>query len=79
MKIENAELFDGTITKRIIADEGMTLIRISDNIDFGNDVLLGYRYRDNLGNLLPNKILEQPEDFKEVIKPEENEESQEIF
>lgn len=71
MKIENAELFDGTITKRIIADEGMTLIRISDNIDFGNDVLLGYRYRDNLGNLLPERVLEQPEDFSEQLIIEE--------
>lgn len=65
MKIENIHLIDGTLSKRIIADEGMTFIRISDNIDFGNDVILGYRYRDNKGNLLSQKILELPEDFKE--------------
>lgn len=65
MKIENINLIDGTLSKRIIADEGMTFIRISDNIDFGNDVILGYRYRDNTGNLLFQKILELPEDFKE--------------
>lgn len=65
MKIENINLIDGTLSKRIIANEGMTFIRISDNIDFGNDVILGYRYRDNKGNLLSQKILELPEDFKE--------------
>ena len=71
MIIKNIELFDGTSSKQIIADEGMTLIRIADNIDFGPDVILGYRYRDNLGNLLSEKILEQPEDFIEQPITEE--------
>ena len=65
MIIQDATLFDGTPTKRIIADEGMTCIRTADGIDFGSDVLLGYRYRDAEGNVLPEGVLEVPADFHE--------------
>jgi len=73
MTIQDATLWNGTPTKRIIAGEGKTCVRIADGIDFGDDVLLGYRYRDAQGNELPEGVLELPEDFEEREKPEETE------
>lgn len=69
MIVELAQLFDGTPTKRLVADEGMTCVRTADGLDFGSEVLLGYRYRDYNGNVLDAPILELPEDFHEEEAP----------
>lgn len=67
MTKERIILPNGTESWKILADEGMTFKRVADGIVFGNEVILGYRYRDAEGNLLEEKVLELPEDFEEVV------------
>ena len=64
MTTEQYTLVTGETSYHIIADEGMTFMR--DNQDFGNEIWLGYRYRDSQGNILDTPILEQPSDYTEV-------------
>lgn len=49
----------------ITAEEGYTLRRISDKMEMGREVALGYIYYIN-GQKLDAPHLEQPEDFEEV-------------
>lgn len=53
-------LFDGTPSYIIKAELGYKLVRKSDGFDFGDEIWLGYRYKNG------NKILEVPSDFEEV-------------
>lgn len=71
MTTEQYTLVTGETSYHIIADEGMTFMR--DNQDFGNEIWLGYRYRDSQGNVLYNPILEQPSDYTEVAIEEDDE------
>lgn len=52
----------------LIADEGKVLKRISDNIIFGKDIILGYTYFIN-GIKLDEPKLEKPSDFTEIDEP----------
>lgn len=61
---EQYALANGEISYHITADEGMTFMK--DDQDFGNEIWLGYRYRDSQGNVLDTPILEQPSDYTEV-------------
>ena len=74
MTQERIILPNGTESWKIIADEGMTLIRTADNMDFGSEVYLGYRYRDAHGDLLDAPVLELPSDYHEEEMQEENNE-----
>ena len=65
MTQERITLVDGTESWKLTADEGMALIRIADEIDFGSEVTLGYRYRNAGGELLDEPVLEVPSDFRE--------------
>ena len=70
MTIEQYTLVTGENSYHITADEGMTFTR--DGKDFGNEVWLGYRYRDSQGNVLDTPILEQPSDYIEVAIEEDD-------
>lgn len=78
MTQERITLVDGTESWKLIADEGMTLIRIADGIDFGKEVTLGYRYRGYDGSVLEEPMLELPEDFHEEESAEEYAEFEEV-
>lgn len=71
MITEKYTLVTGETSYHIIADEGMTFMR--DSQDFGNEIWLGYRYRDSQGNVLETPILEQPSDYTEVAIEEDDE------
>lgn len=71
MTQEQYTLANGETSYHIIADEGMTFMR--DNQDFGNEIWLGYRYRDSQDNILDTPILEQPNDYTEVAIEEDDE------
>ena len=68
---EKYTLANGETSYHIIADAGMTFMR--DNQDFGNEIWLGYRYKDSQGNILDTPILEQPSDYTEVAIEEDDE------
>ena len=51
--------------RHIIADEGKTFRRISDQMIFGNEIYLGKTWYIG-GKLLPEPIEEKPEDFEEI-------------
>lgn len=70
MTTEQYTLVTGEISYHITADEGMTFMR--DNQDFGNEVWLGYRYRDSQGNVLDTPIFEQPSDYTEAVIEEDD-------
>ena len=53
----------------ILAEEGMVFKRISDGLIFGNEVYLGYTYYID-GVKLDEPLLELPEHFEEIEKPE---------
>ncbi len=57
----------------LIADEGKTLKRISDGWMCGDEIYLGYTYYLN-GEKLEEPLLELPEHYTEVDKPQEEEE-----
>ena len=78
MTQERITLVDGTESWTIRADEGMTLIRTADGIDFGKEVTLGYRYRGYDGSVLEEPVLELPEDFHEEESTEEYAEFEEV-
>lgn len=62
-----------TIDNNIItAEEGKVLRRISDGHIFGESVYLGYTYYLN-GEKLSEPLLELPEHYEEIDKPEEEE------
>jgi len=64
-----------TIDNNIItAEEGKVLRRISDGHIFGESVYLGYAFFLN-GEKLPEPLLELPEHFEEIDKPEEEPEN----
>lgn len=54
----------------ITAEEGKVLRRISDQIVFGDVVYLGYTYYIN-NEKLDEPLLELPEHYEEIDKPEE--------
>ena len=74
MTKEKIILPEGTDSFKITAAEGKTLIRTADNMDFGEVVYLGYRYRDAVGELLDAPVLELPEDYHEEYAKVESEE-----
>jgi len=74
MTQERVILPNGMESWKIIADEGKTCVRTLDNIDFGTEVILGLRHRNAVGDLLPQPVLEKPEDFHEEDLVEEVEE-----
>ena len=51
--------------KHIIADEGKTFRRISDQMIFGNEIYLGKAWYIG-GKKLDEPIEEKPEDFEEI-------------
>ena len=53
----------------ITAEEGKVFRRISDGFIYGNEIHLGYTHYLN-GELLETPLLELPEHFEEVEKPE---------
>ena len=53
----------------ILAEEGMVFKRISDGLIYGNEIYLGYTHYLN-GELLDESLLEIPEHFEEIEKPE---------
>ena len=61
----------------IHADEGMVLARKSNGMIVGESYHLGYNYYDE-GVGLSAPLLEVPEDFEEVVKPENYEQPQVI-
>lgn len=65
MTTEQYTLVSGETSYHITTGEGMTFMR--DNQDFGNEIWLGYRYRNSQGNVLDTPILEQPSDYTEVV------------
>ena len=66
MKIEQ-------ITRTIIkADEGKLLVRKSDGMVVGEEVHLGYDYYD-AGVALSSPRLMKPDDYEEIVKPEDYE------
>lgn len=69
MTTEQYTLITGETSYHIIADEGMTFTK--DGQDYGNEIWLGYKYRDNEGNVLDTPILEQPNDYTEVVIEED--------
>lgn len=56
---------DTNNTNHILAEEGMVLIRKSDNMIFGEEIYLGYTYYLG-GELLPEPLLELPEHYEEI-------------
>ena len=71
MTQERYVLPNGTESWKIKAEEGMTCIRTLDGIDFGTEVILGYRYRDAVEDVLDTPVLEQPSDYHEEAPKEE--------
>lgn len=68
MKIEQ-------ITRTIIkADEGKLLVRKSDGWIAGEQLSLGYNYYE-AGVALSNPILEKPDDYEEIDRPEDYEQT----
>lgn len=61
----------------IIADEGKLLKRVSDGLILGERITLGYDYYD-AGVGLAEPRLMKPEDFEEIVKPENYEQPQVI-
>ena len=53
----------------ILAEDGMVFKRISDGFIYGNEIYLGCTHYLN-GELLDEPLLELPEHFEEVEKPE---------
>lgn len=53
----------------ILAEEGMVFRRISDGFIYGEEVYLGVTYYLG-GELLDEPLLELPEHFEEIEKPE---------
>ena len=53
----------------ILAEEGMVFKRISDGFIYGEEIYLGYTHCLN-GELLDEPLLELPEHFEEIEKPE---------
>ena len=53
----------------ILAEEGMVFKRISDGFIYGADIYLGFTYYLG-GELLETPLLELPEHFEEIEKPE---------
>ena len=53
----------------IIADEGKVFKRISDGLLYGSEIYLGFTYYIG-GVQLEEPLLELPEHFEEVEKPE---------
>ena len=53
----------------ITAEEGKVFKRISDGFIYGNEIHLGYTYYLG-GEILETPLLELPEHFEEVEKPE---------
>lgn len=54
---------------KITAEPGKVLRRISDGFIYGNEVYLGFTHYLN-GELLDEPLLELPEHFEEIEKPE---------
>ena len=53
----------------ITAEEGKVFKRISDGFIYGNEINLGYTHYLH-GELLDEPLLELPEHFEEIEKPE---------
>ena len=53
----------------ILAEEGMVFKRISDGFIYGEEIYLGYTHHLG-GELLETPLLELPEHFEEIEKPE---------
>ena len=68
---EQYTLANGEMSYHITADKDKTFMK--DNQDYGNEIWLGYRYRDSQGNVLDTPILEQPSDYTEVVIEEDDE------
>lgn len=82
MRIEKTQLATGKETYKLLAEEGMVLMRKSDGQLFGEELTLGYvwylagiKLLDEEGN--PQPHWEVPGDYTEVDKPEEPEDTEE--
>lgn len=75
MKIERTVIgyMKKTVTHEITAEEGKTLRRISDGWMPGKSLVLGYTSYLFDGTELPEPLLELPEHYEEIDKPEEKE------